>query len=68
MAITRREILGQLDRLVQAESRVMSSSADILPAELDIDGFTDEFEEDGPRLSDPPIPSSIPGATPFRRQ
>ena len=67
MAITRRELLGQLEGLIQAEVKVMSTSGVVSEPEVDIEGFTEEFEEAGPSPMGQPSPSSNPFGEPFQR-
>ena len=67
MAVTRRELLGQLEGLIQAEVKVMSASGVISQPEVDIEGFTEEFEEDVPGPIGPSSPSGTPFAVPSRR-
>ena len=67
MAITRRELLGQLEGLIQAEVKVMSTSGVVSEPEVDIEGFTEEFEEDAPGPIGPPSPSGSPFVVPFQR-
>lgn len=67
MAITRRELLGQLEGLIQAEVKVMSTSGVVSEPEVDIEGFTEEFEEDVPSPIGRPSPSGTPFAVPSQR-
>ena len=68
MAITRRELLGQLEGLIQAEVKVMSTSGVVSEPEVDIEGFTEEFEEGIPSPMGQPSPSSTPFGAPFQRR
>jgi hypothetical protein len=68
MAITRRELLGQLEGLIRAEVKVMSTSGVVSGPEVDIEGFTEEFEEDVPGPLGQPSPSSNPFGAPFQRR
>ena len=67
MAITRRELLGQLEGLIRAEVKVMSTSGVVSEPEVDIEGFTEEFEERGPSPMGQPSPSGTPFGAPFQR-
>jgi len=67
VAITRRELLGQLEGLIQAEVKVMSTSGVVSEPEVDIEGFTEEFEEDAPPPIGQPSLSGTPFAVPSQR-
>ena len=67
MAITRRELLGQLEGLIQAEVKVMSTSGVVSEPEVDIEGFTEEFEEDVPGPIGQPSLSGTPFSVPSQR-
>ena len=60
MAITRREMLKQLDELIEAEDRVMSTTSAFTQPVVDIEGFTEEAEEGEPSRPGQPPPSRSP--------
>ena len=68
MAITRRELLRQLDGLIQAEVKVMSTPGVVSMPEVDIEGLTEEFEEDVPSPLGLPSPSGNPFVIPSQRR
>ncbi len=68
MAITRRELLGQLEGLIQAEVKVMSTSGVVSEPDVDIEGLTEEFEEAGPSPMGQPSLSGNPFGVPSPRQ
>jgi len=67
VAITRRELLGQLEGLIRAEVKVMSTSGVVSGPEVDIEGLTEEFEEDVPAPIGQPSLSGTPFGVPSQR-
>ena len=61
MALSRREILTQVQGLIDAEKRVEARTGAIAEEELDLRGFIEEAEEDSPGQMAIPTPSGIPG-------
>ena len=46
MPISRKELLGQLDTLIEAEVKAMSASGAVTEAEADAAGISEDFEEE----------------------
>ena len=64
MPATRREMLNQLQAMIDAEKKVMQSTGSISSEELDISGFIDEAEEGEPSLPSQLFPSGTPSIVP----
>ena len=63
MAVTRREMLNQLQSMIDAERKVMAATGSISIEEIDSAGFIDEAEEGEPSLPSQLFPSDSPSVT-----
>ena len=63
MAVTRREMLNQLQSMIDAERKVMAATGSISNEEIDSAGFIEEAEEGELSLPSQLFPSDSPSVT-----